>query len=75
MINSETNEIVYNLNTIPSTARILDTLTPKSTEAPSPEDAEEELKKWKHLATEFEELYDTVHQALQWNRTNWEILE
>ena len=75
MIDPETNEIIYNLNTMTSVAKILDTLTPKSTEAPSPEDTVEELKKWKYLATEFEELYNTVHQALQWNRTNWEILE
>ena len=65
----------YNLNTLPTTSKILDTLTPKSTNAPSPEDSDEEIKKWKQLATEFEELYDTVHQALQWNKTYWEILE
>lgn len=75
MLDSSTNEIIYNLNTLPATSKILDTLTPKSTEAPSPEDPDIEIQKWKQLATEFEELQDIVHQALQWNRTNWEILE
>jgi hypothetical protein len=56
MLDSSTNEIIYNLNTLPATSKILDTLTPKSTEAPSPEDPDIEIQKWRQLATEFEEL-------------------
>ena len=57
--------LIYNLNTLPATSKILDTLSSKDLNVP--EDST--------LASEIEEIWDSLHNAIQWNRTYWEILE
>lgn len=67
--NSEKKEIVYNLNTLSTTSKILSTITPKDLTVP-PSATEEENT----IASEIEQIWETIANKLKWDRVYWEIL-
>ena len=62
-------EIIYNLNTLPTTSKILNTITPKDFSIPPVQTEEENI-----LASEIEQIWETINNKLKWDRVYWEIL-
>lgn len=62
-------EIIYNLNTLPTTSKILNTITPKDFSIPPIQTEEENI-----LASEIEQIWETINNKLKWDRVYWEVL-
>lgn len=65
-IDPSTNELIYNLNTLTTTGKILDTLDYEQVAYPEDD---------KFYRDSLDEIRDIIHRSLQWNQTNWEILD
>lgn len=61
----ETNIIDFNLNTIPTTGKILDTITNSTID----------FEKDETVSTQLEEIWNAIGASLKWSQTNWEIFE